>query len=87
MAQNDFLHSPRAEQLLKNREKVLGMMNSPDAQRLMALLQQTGGSRLEDAAQAAMQGDPTLLTQLMQRVMATPEGARTVDSIQKDLQA
>lgn len=85
MSQSDFLHSPQAQQILKNKEKVMGMINSPDAQRLMRLLQQTGGDQLQTAAQAAMKGNPQQLTQIMNRIMATPEGAQAVERINKNL--
>lgn len=79
------LHSPQAAQLLKDKDKVMEMMRSPDAQRLMALLQKSGGDGLQSAAQAAMKGDPAQLMGLVQQVMATPEGARTVQNINKNL--
>jgi len=84
--QNDFLRSPQAEQLLKDKEKVMGMMHSPDAQKLMSLLQQKGGAGLEGAAQAAMNGKPEELMRLMQHIMASPEGARAVENMSKKLQ-
>ena len=86
MKQNDFLHSSQAQSLLKNKEKVMGMMNTPDAQRLLSLLQQKGGEQLEGAAQSAMNGKPEQLIQIVQRIMATPEGAQAVDRINRDLQ-
>lgn len=86
MEQKDLLRTPQAEQLLKNREKVVGMMNSPDAQKLMRLLQQQGGDRLEGAAQAAMKGEPDQLMKIVKDIMASSEGAQTVDRIHKTLQ-
>lgn len=86
MDQKDFLHTPQAEKLLKDKDKVMGMMNSPDAQKLMRLLQQQGGDRLEGAAQAAMKGSPEQLMKIMQNIMASPEGAQTVNRINKNLQ-
>ena len=83
--QDDILHSPQAAQLLKDKDKVMEMMRSPDAQRLMALLQKRGGDGLQSAAQAAMKGDSAQLMSLVQQVMATPEGARTVQNINKNL--
>ena len=86
MSQNDLLHSPQAEALFKNKDKVMGMANSPEAQQLMALLRQAGGKQLDGATQAAMKGDPQQLIQLVQRVMSTSEGAGAINSINRKLQ-
>lgn len=83
--QDDILHSPQAEQLLKDKDKVLEMMRSPDTQRLMELLRRSGGADLQSAAQAAMKGDTARLMGLVQQVMATPEGAKAVQNINKNL--
>ena len=85
MSQNDFLHSPQAQQILKDKEKVMGMVHSPDVQRLMQLLQKSGGDQLQTAAQAAMKGNLQQLTQIMDRIMATPEGAQAVEQLNKKL--
>ena len=61
------------------------MMRSPDAMRLMELLQESSGGGLQSAADSAMKGDPAKLVALMQRVMATPEGSKTVQNIQRQL--
>lgn len=83
--QDDILHSPQAEQLLKDKDKVLEMIRSPDTQRLMELLRRSGGADLQSAAQAAMKGDTARLMGLVQQVMATPEGAKAVQNINKNL--
>ena len=81
----DILHSAQAEHLLKSKEKLLDMMHSPDAKRLMELLQKNGGTQLQSAADSAMKGNPAQLMNLVQQVMATPEGARAVDNISRKL--
>ena len=81
----DILHSAQAEHLLKSKEKLLDMMHSPDANRLMELLQKNGGTQLQSAADSAMKGNPAQLMNLVQQVMATPDGAKTVQNIQKNL--
>ncbi len=82
---DDFLHSPQAAQLLKNKDQVMGLMHSPDAKRLMELLQHSGGAGFQGAAEAAMKGDPAKLMAILQQVMASPEGAATVQNINKNL--
>lgn len=83
--QDDIFQSPQAAQLLKNKDKVMGMMHSPDAKKLMELLQKSGGSGLQTAAESAMKGDPAKLMELMRQVMASPEGAATVENISQKL--
>lgn len=82
---NDILNSPQAAQLFKNKDQILNLMNSPDTQRLMALLQQGNGAGLQGAAEAAMKGDPSKLMGMVQTLMNSPEGAQTVENINKNI--
>lgn len=79
----DILSSPEAATLLKNKEAVMGLLTSPDAKKLMELLNQNGGANLKGAADAAMKGDSSALMGLMQQVMGTKEGAAVVERLQK----
>lgn len=79
----DLLNSPEAAALLKNKDSILGMMNSPDAKKLMQLLNQNAGGGLKTAADAAIKGDASALMGLMQQVMSSKEGAEVVERIQK----
>jgi hypothetical protein len=79
----DVMSSPEAAALLKNKDTVMGLLNSPDAKKLMELLNQNGGANLKGAADAAMKGDSSALMGLMQKVMDTKEGAAAMDRLQK----
>ena len=79
----DLLRSPQGEALLKNKEAVLSMMNSPDAQRLLSLLEQSGD--LNTAAQSAQGGDLTALTRMLQNVLQSREGAAAAEQLRKQL--
>ena len=68
-----------AQALEQNRAAISKLAQSGDAQRLMELLRQGGG--VEQAAQAAVAGDPSALMAMMDRLMHTPEGAELVDRI------
>ena len=81
----NILHSAQAQQVLKNKEKLMHMMHSPDAARLMELLEKSSGNGLQQAADSAMKGDPAKLMTLMKQVMATPDGAKTIHNIQNNL--
>lgn len=81
----DVLSSPEAASLLKNKDAVMGLMSSPDAKKLMEMLNQNAGGGLKTAADAAMKGDASALMGLMQQVMGSKEGAAVVDRIQNSV--
>ena len=81
----DMFHAPQVSQLLKNKEQLAAMMQSPETQRLMDLLRSRSGGNLDTAAQAAAKGDPAQLMALLQQVMATPDGARAVEQISRQI--
>ena len=64
-------------QLQQNKDALLQMMHSSDGQRLIAMMQQQSG--LQQAAGAAARGDASQLTQMVQQLMRTQEGAELVD--------
>lgn len=78
--QEDFLRSPQAAQFLKNEAQVRQLLHSSDVQNLMRLLQQDGAD-LQSAAAAARKGDATALLQMVEQVMRSPDGAKTVENI------
>ena len=80
-----LLNTPQAEAVLKNRDAVMGLMRSPDAQRLLELLNRKGGGGLKSAADAAMKGDPSSLMGLLEGVMKSQEGSAVVERIQKSI--
>lgn len=79
----DLLKSPQAEYLLKNKHAMENLLKSDEARRLMELLNQNAGQGLKDAAQTAMQGDPSQLMGMVQKLMKDQENARLIQSLQK----
>ena len=67
--------------LVKNRGAIAQLAQSSDAQQLMQLLQRGGG--VQEAAQAAADGDPSELIRRMQQLMNTKEGAQLVERISR----
>lgn len=80
-----LLKNPEAAQLLKNKEAILGLMKSPDTQRLMELLNQKAGGGLKSAADAAAKGDASALMGLVGQVMQSKEGAAVVERLNKNI--
>lgn len=66
-------------EMVKNRESLSKLAQSQDAQRLMALLEQSGG--VQDAAKSAAAGDPSALMNMVSQLMATGEGAKLVERL------
>lgn len=77
--------SPEAAALLKNKDALAGVLNSPDAKKLVEMLNQSSSGGLKGAADAAMKGDTSALMGLMQQIMSSKEGAGLVDRIQKSV--
>ena len=83
---NDVFNSPKAADLLKNRQAVESLLHSNEAQRLMELLKQNSGGNLKDAAQSAMKGNTAQLMELVQGLMNDPQSAKLVDELNKKVQ-
>ena len=67
------------EELVKDPAALARLAQSGEARKLMSLLKQSGG--VQEAAQAAANGDPGQLMQMMERLMNTREGGELVERI------
>ncbi len=74
---------PQAAQLLRDPKSLSALLSAPETQKLMALLNQSAGSSLQSAAQAAAKGKPQDLMGLLSKVVQSKEGAAAVEGIQK----
>ena len=76
-----------AEQLRKNPAMLKSLMQSRDGQTLMRMLtQEDGGAGLRKAVQYAAKGDAGAVTQMVNQIMQSPEGAALVERINKAVQ-
>ena len=64
-----------------NRALLEQVIHSPDAQRLMELLNRNAGGKLKTAAASAALGDTKDLLSMVRQVMADPEGAKLVQRL------
>ncbi len=78
--------SPEARKLFAQKDALQSLSNSPQVQKLMQVLQQKSGGDLQGVAQAAMQGDASQLTRLLDDVTRNPETAKTIADISRQLQ-
>lgn len=69
------------EELLRNQQAIAALADSEDARQLMELLRRQGG-QVRQAAQAAAQGSPQQLMEMMGRLMDSREGADLVERIE-----
>ena len=71
-----------ASQLKSNPAALRSLMQSPDGQALLRMLTQDDqGAGLQQAAQAAAKGNPAQITEMINRLMRSPEGAALVERI------
>ncbi len=75
-----------AEYLKKNPQIIQSLMNSPDGQALMRLLQgRDGGQTLNRASSQAAAGNTAEMVQMIKGVMSSPGGAELLQRISRSL--
>ena len=76
-----------AQQFGRNPAALRALMQSRDGQALMRMLtQQDQGASLQQAVQSAVRGDTTQMTQLVQKLMQSPDGAALINRINQTTQ-
>ena len=81
----DDMTARLADQLKRNPSRLRSLMQSRDGQSLMRMLNSQGPG-LQQAAQAAAKGDSAQLSEMVNRLMQSPEGAALVERINKAVQ-
>jgi len=79
----ELMRDPKAAGLLKQKDLLKRLIQSPDTQRLMELLNKQSGGSLKTAASAAAKGDTGQLAGMVQQVMQSKEGAQLVERINR----
>lgn len=74
---------PQAAKLLSDPAGLKALLSAPETQQLMSLLNQSAGSGLQAAAQAAAKGKPQELMSMLQGLLNTQEGAKLVQRIEQ----
>ena len=75
------------EQLKNNPALLSNLMQSRDGRMLMQMLtQEDQGTALQQAIQAAVRGNTAQMSEMIQRIMRSPDGAALVNRIQQTLQ-
>lgn len=80
----DDMTARLANQLKSNPAMLRSLMQSRDGQQLLQMLTQGDrGASLQQAVQSAMQGNTAQMTEMVQRIMQSPDGAALVERINK----
>ena len=74
---DELMKDPKDASLLKNKALMQSILNAPDTQRLMQLLDQKAGADLKRAAT----GNTQALSGLVRQVMGSEEGARLIQQL------
>ncbi|WP_293009811.1 MULTISPECIES: hypothetical protein [unclassified Oscillibacter] len=74
-------------QLNQDPATVQRLLTSQDGRRLVEMMSQAnGGAAIQQAAMSAMRGDSTRITQMINQLMQSPEGAALVERINQATQ-
>lgn len=73
------------QELRKNQAALQQVLNSPDTKKVLAQLQKTDTARLQSAAQSALQGDPSALSGILEKLTGNPETRKAMESLNKTL--
>jgi len=82
---NDLLNTPQASALLKNKDAIRQIAQSPDTQKLLQMLNAQNGGGLKAAAEQAGKGDPKALVAMVNGLMQSKEGAELVERLNKTM--
>jgi len=80
-----LMKNPETAGILKHKDLLLGLMKSPDTQKLMEMLNQKAGGGLKTAADAAAKGDASALAGLVGQVMKSEEGAAVINRLNRKI--
>ena len=75
--------NPEAAAFLGNPAALAALLRSPETQKLVRLLEETGGNQLQQAAGQAVRGDTTALKRVVDRLMDSKDGAQAVEALQR----
>ena len=71
----------QVKKLQQNKALAEQLMRSNDGQKLLAMLTQDGGAKLQQAVNAAAKGNTADMVHMIAEVMQSEEGAKIVHSI------
>lgn len=79
----ELRRNPDAAALLSRPELLASLLQSPETQNLVRLLEGASGAGLRQAAESAVRGDPTALKGVVAQLMRSKDGAQAVEALQR----
>ncbi len=76
---------PQARRLLEDQKAVRQLLNNPETRRVLQSLQRKNTQRLQSAAKAALQGDPSALNGVLQELSKDPQAAKAMEDLNQTL--
>lgn len=80
------MESKEAAALLKDPQRLRELLTSPETRRLMALLKGQNGAQLRSAAEAAKAGNSSALSEMLQKMSQSREGAQALEGLSAKLE-
>lgn len=74
---------PQAAALLSDPKALSALLGSKEAQTMANLLQKVGKTKLQAAAEAAVSGDGTALTHILENVSKSSDGRSAIEALEK----
>ena len=82
---DQFKSIPQGKQFLENQKAIRQLLADPETKKLLSALQQQNASQLQAAAQAAMKGDSSALSGVLNQLSRDPEAARAIETLGKKM--
>lgn len=82
---DEILHTPQAEKIMGDSEKLKHLMAAPETQKIMEMLNRTSGGNLEQAAGDAAKGDTTQLMSAIKHLMENPEATQLIQQMKNKI--
>lgn len=76
-------NTPQGKELLQNKKALFALLHRPETKTFFEALGQKDSGQLQAAAQAALQGDASLLNTLMKDLSQNPDTAKAVEELSK----
>ena len=75
----------QGKQLLENQKAVRQLLADPETKKLLSALQKQNAEQLQAAAQAAMKGDSSALSGVLNQLSRNPETAKAIEKLEKTM--
>ena len=82
---DQFKSIPQGKQFLENQKAIRQLLANPETKKLLSALQKQNADQLQAAAQAAMKGDSSALSGVLNQLSHDPEAAKAIEKLGKTI--